>query len=64
MGVLTWREVFDPKVPMGSLQDAMRAMRAAGYRYCAWQGGVYALEEGGDAQLDRARRVGAVGEVQ
>ena len=60
---LTWREVFDPKTPMLRIEQAMDAAAGAGYRYFAWQGGVYTTDPGSEVELRRAVRVGAVGDV-
>jgi hypothetical protein len=38
---ITWRDVFDAKMPYKHIDQLARAATAAGYRYFAWQGGVY-----------------------
>ncbi len=44
MVTLTWRDVFDPKKPLKQ-DEAMRMAIAVGYKYLAWQGGVYKIED-------------------
>ena len=58
---LSWREVFDPKTP-GSDRDAvMRLVQQCGYRYFAWQGGVYEITD--DGEQTRLKLVCRVGDL-